>query len=91
MKGRPKAELVLNEMERERLSVWTRRRKTASLSATVADYPGVRQRRCEQNAVHREVRNIVGLYLDPPDRALVLCVDQESQIQALDCTQPVLR
>jgi transposase len=36
------------------------------------------------------VRDIVGLYLNPPDRALVLCVDEKSQIQALDRTQPVL-
>ena len=36
------------------------------------------------------VRDIVGLYLSPPDRALVLCVDEKSQIQALDRTQPVL-
>ena len=33
-----------------------------------------------------KVRDIVGLYLDPPDRALVLCVDEKSQIQALDRT-----
>ena len=33
---------------------------------------------------------LVGLYLDPPDRALVLCVDEKSQIQALDRTQPLL-
>ena len=31
-----------------------------------------------------KVRDVVGLYLDPPDRALVLCVDEKSQIQALD-------
>jgi len=36
------------------------------------------------------VRDIVGLYIDPPDRALVLCVDEKSQIQALDRTQPLL-
>src|SRR6266851_4869576 len=35
-----------------------------------------------------KVRDIVGLYLDPPDKALVLCVDEKSQIQALDRTQP---
>jgi transposase len=35
-------------------------------------------------------RDIVGLYLDPPERALVLCVDEKSQIQALDRTQPLL-
>jgi transposase len=32
----------------------------------------------------------VGLYLEPPDRALVLCIDEKSQIQALDRTQPLL-
>ena len=34
--------------------------------------------------------DVVGLYLDPPDKALVLCVDEKSQIQALDRTQPGL-
>ena len=37
-----------------------------------------------------KVRDIVGLYLAPPDRALVLCVDEKSQIQALDRTRPLL-
>jgi transposase len=37
-----------------------------------------------------KVRDIVGLYLDPPERALVLCVDEKSQIQALDRTAPIL-
>lgn len=37
-----------------------------------------------------KVRDIVGLYLDPPDRALVLCVDEKTQIQALDRTRPLL-
>ena len=37
-----------------------------------------------------KVRDIVGLYLDPAERALVLCVDEKSQIQALDRTQPLL-
>jgi transposase len=37
-----------------------------------------------------KVRDIVGLYLDPPDKALVLCVDEKSQIQALDRSQPIL-
>lgn len=36
------------------------------------------------------VRDIVGLYLNPPDQALVLCVDEKSQIQALDRTAPIL-
>lgn len=37
-----------------------------------------------------KVRDIVGLYLAPPTKALVLCVDEKSQIQALDRTQPIL-
>ena len=37
-----------------------------------------------------KVRDIVGLYLHPPERAVVLCVDEKSQMQALDRTQPVL-
>jgi putative transposase len=37
-----------------------------------------------------KVRDIVGLYLNPPDHALVLCVDEKSQIQALERTQPNL-
>ena len=37
-----------------------------------------------------KVRDIVGLYLNPPDHALVLCVDEKSQCQALERTQPVL-
>jgi len=37
-----------------------------------------------------KVRDIVGLYLNPPDKAMVLCIDEKSQIQALDRTQPLL-
>ncbi len=37
-----------------------------------------------------KVRDIVGLYLHPPERALVLCVDEKTQVQALDRTQPLL-
>jgi transposase len=37
-----------------------------------------------------KVRDVVGLYLNPPERAVVLCVDEKSQIQALDRTAPVL-
>jgi hypothetical protein len=38
-----------------------------------------------------KVRDIVGLYLAPPERALLLCVDEQSQIQALDRSAPILR
>jgi transposase len=37
-----------------------------------------------------KVRDVVGLYLDPPERAVVLCVDEKSQIQALNRFQPIL-
>ena len=37
-----------------------------------------------------KVRDIVGLYLDPPDKAVVLCVDEKTQIQALERHQPML-
>jgi transposase len=37
-----------------------------------------------------KVRDVVGLYLNPPERAVVLCVDEKSQIQALDRTSPIL-
>jgi transposase len=36
------------------------------------------------------IRDVVGLYLDPPEKAVVLCVDEKSQIQALDRTAPIL-
>ncbi len=38
-----------------------------------------------------KVQDIVGLYMSPPNRAVLLCVDEKSQIQALDREQPVLR
>jgi transposase len=41
-------------------------------------------------AFDKKMADIVGLYLDPPERALVLCVDEKSQIQALDRTAPLL-
>ena len=37
-----------------------------------------------------KVSDIVGLYVDPPQHAMVLCVDEKSQVQALDRTQPLL-
>src|ERR1700754_1317065 len=37
-----------------------------------------------------KVRDVVGLYLNPPDKAVVLCVDEKSQVQALDRTAPIL-
>src|SRR6266496_590794 len=41
-------------------------------------------------AKHLGIRDVVGLYLNPPDKAIVLCIDEKSQVQALDRTAPVL-
>jgi transposase len=41
-------------------------------------------------ALEAKVRDVVGLYLDPPEQAIVLCLDEKSQIQALDRTAPIL-
>jgi transposase len=41
-------------------------------------------------ALEAKVRDVVGLYLNPPSNAIVLCVDEKSQIQALNRTQPIL-
>lgn len=38
-----------------------------------------------------KLRDVVGLYLNPPDKALVLCVDEKSQVQALERTGPCCR
>ena len=45
---------------------------------------------CIRDRFIDKVRDIVGLYLNPPDAALVLCVDEKTQVQALDRTAPVL-
>ena len=37
-----------------------------------------------------KVRDVVGLYLHPPDKAMALCIDEKTQIQALERTQPLL-
>ena len=57
---------------------------------------GLQPHRCETFKLSSDpffvekVRDIVGLYLAPPERALVLCVDEKSQVQALDRSQPLL-
>ena len=57
---------------------------------------GLRPNRTESFSLSKDpqfiekVRDVVGLYLAPPDNALVLCVDEKSQIQALDRSQPLL-
>jgi transposase len=64
--------------------------------ARVWDAHGLQPHRTETFKLSRDKRfvekltDVVGLYLNPPDKALVLCVDEKSQIQALDRTQPGL-
>ena len=58
-----------------------------SLAAVIRRGRPARGRVC---SVRSELADVVGLYLDPSERALVLCVDEKSQIQAPNCTQPAL-
>lgn len=64
--------------------------------ARIWDAHGLQPHRVETFKLSRDKRfvekltDVVGLYLNPPDKALVLCVDEKSQIQALDRTQPGL-
>jgi transposase len=57
---------------------------------------GLQPHRCETFKLSPDpqlidkIRDVVGLYVDPPQHAIVLCVDEKSQIQALDRTQPLL-
>ena len=44
----------------------------------------------DRSSFREKLTDVVGLYLNPPDKAIVLCVDEKSQIQALDRTQPGL-
>jgi len=69
---------------------------TQSTVARVWKAFGLRPDRAESFSLSKDpqfvakVRDIVGLYMSPPDNALVLCVDEKSQMQALDRTQPLL-
>ena len=63
--------------------IWARSRPQAASHDAVQGFATIRRST-------RKSTDIVGLYLDPPDKALVLCVDEKSQIQALDRTQPGL-
>ena len=57
---------------------------------------GLKPHRCERSnsaairSLPEKLEDIVGLYLNPPEHAIVLCADEKSQIQALDRTQPAL-
>ena len=58
---------------------------------TISSRTGTKTFKLSRDAKFLEkLTDVVGLYLNPPDKALVLCVDEKSQIQALDRTQPGL-
>ena len=83
--GRPAARVTISPSERTILEQWARRRAF-----------GLQPHRSETFKLSRDplfvqkTRDVVGLDLDPPDGALVLSVDEKSQIQALDRTARVL-
>jgi hypothetical protein len=60
------------------------------LSGSLSTITASAERSPNDPMFEEKVTDIVGLYLDPPERAVVLCVDEKSQIQALDRTQPGL-
>src|SRR3990170_2961164 len=104
--GRPKQPLVLERAEREQLQRWSRRPKTEQRLASrsrivlrcgdgldndeVASELGVHPKTVGKWRSRFLERRLDGLWDDPPERALVLWVDEKSQIQALDRSQPVL-
>jgi transposase len=98
------AELLVRTLEAtpESATHWSTRSMAAACGLSPATVQrvwrafGLRPRRVEAFKLSSDpefvekVRDIVGLYLAPPDRALVLCVDEKTEIQALERTQPVL-
>ena len=52
--------------------------------------PVAPKRRALDPDLDAKVRDVVGLYLTPPEKAVVVCVDEKSQVQALDRTAPIL-
>jgi hypothetical protein len=86
---KPKAALEsARHRQRDRDCQGHRPSPVSALRSATSPYP-------QLQAFHRplfveKLRDVVGLYLNPPDRAVVLCVDEKSQIQALERTQPVL-
>jgi len=68
-----------------------RSRRCSASGAPLASSPtGKGHSSCQQTRICRQVRDVVGLYVAPPAHAIVLCVDEKSQIQALDRSQPLL-
>jgi len=98
--GRPAPRLQLSQEERATLERWVRRMaaRCGSSQSTVTriwrafglqPHPTETFKLSPDPLFGEKVCNIVGLYLDPPERALVLSIDEKSQIQALDRAQPL--
>src|SRR5438046_1441006 len=94
-RGPKLALLELTEGERETLRAWARRGKTAGIARSWRAF-GLKPHLVDTWKLSTDplfidkVRDVVGLYLDPPDKAMVLAVDEKSQMQALDRTAPML-
>jgi transposase len=96
---RPPAELGITHWSSRLLAEWLRRSGTRvshdSISRLWRQF-GIAPWRCEtfkfstDPQLEAKVRDVVGLYLNPPDNAIVLSVDEKSQVQALDRTAPML-
>jgi hypothetical protein len=100
IKGEEKGPLVAARRAKARHPCWARAARGDQFAwvAHRADGPafGLQPHRTDTFKLSTDplfvekVRDVVGLYLNPPERAVVLCVDEKSQIQALDRTQPLL-
>ena len=99
--GRPKQPIILSKAEEEQLKSISpsMAEETAISRPTVQriwNAFGLQPHRQRHFKISSDpffvekVRDIVGLYLNPPDKSMVLCVDEKSQIQALDRTQTLL-
>ena len=95
----PPSELGITHWSSRLLATWLRRQGTRVSHASIARLWkrfGIQPHRSgtfkfsTDPELEAKVRDIVGLYLNPPDKAIVLCVDEKSQIQALDRTAPIL-
>jgi hypothetical protein len=76
----PAAALSLTAAERADLEMLVRSGKTPHRNVQTQSRP----------RLFPKLRDVVGVYLHPPDKALVVCVDEKPQVQALDRTEPVL-
>ncbi len=69
---------------------WASATRACSASGPNTASSRIRAQQDPRSRLVAKVEDIVGLYVDPPEKALVLSVDEKSQIQALDRTQPGL-